>query len=789
MRWWGLLGGVCGICLAVAALWAQTDVVVEGRVVDAQTGEPVAGASVVALRGQRGSYSSARGFFRLLLQQPEDTLLVRSLGYAEARVPIGFPGAALEIRLQPLSLELAPVRVTAELSAEEIIHNAQLRRQLNWQRVQTAEVLLYSKLVVAVGGQGVSLWGQRAAEEDSSFAILETFSRYYYDAQRGQRAVILQRRQTRNVPPQVNTLVFGALGSLYQERVDFFTVSIPSPIGPEALERYRFRVRERKLWGRERLVYVLELEPRGRLYPAFEGEIGIVDSTFALVYADVRPSGSTALPFLRQVRFLQRCEPIGQEIWFPTFAEVSGVFDAVALQGVLQLGGWFKLSRIATEVRCNEPLPDSLFAVRQPVQVAPFADSVRAEFWQRSALTELSPQEVEIYRRMDSVGQRTGESGQGWLSELFSLPFGRFTRVTGVQLGVAPRIRFGGVEASGVLAYAFARSVWEGWGQLAVGLGRTPLRFAVRGFAWTGPMGWERTYAEAVTSVVAAVLGQDYYDWVYREGGAVEGQVALPWASAVGIVRLEGFRLVGLPVRVERSLFGRTAFRANPVAAEGRYRVGVVAFRWGDGAEGLSLRFPPPGVHTDGAVEAVAGRWQDSTGGWRSFWGAVLRMQLELPTFSTGGYLPMKLRVWAEVGEGREVPLPYVFRLRTTAGFLGRLGHLVTAPTGVYGGRRLWSIALEHGFSDLWWRALGLPTVRGRGPELSLTAAAAQTLRAEGTPYRATGKALYAELGVGIGRLPLLVTELFTGRVDICAGVGPLARHRWGAAFTVMLGL
>ncbi len=774
---------------------AQTEFVCEGHVLDAHSGEPVPGAAVFAVRSQRGTFSTARGFFRLVLLHAEDTLRVRSLGYDEACIVVRAPAQNLRLALTPAAIRVRALEVAAELSPEEVIANAQQRRRQNWERIRTLHGLLYSKLVLAAAGAQLQIGSPpstraplRTAGADTAFAILETFSRFFYDAARGQRALILQRRQTRNIPPEANQLVFGNLGSLYQEQVEFLTVRLPSPIGPEALERYRFRIRERRAWGGH-TVYVLELEPRSQLYPAFEGTIAIVESSFALVEADVRPSGTTALPYVQQLRFLQRCETIDGDIWIPTFSELSGIYRVRILSGIAEVGGEFRLLRILTEVRLNEPIPDTVFASAERIQVAPQADSAQTEFWQRYALVELSPREVEIYRRMDSIARQTEplvHGVQSLLGGTFPL-FGHFQRVNGVQLGVTGTVVLGWLESSAAVTYAFGRSAWEGWAELRGRVGKlfgNSFQLAARAFAWTEPVGWDRTYPEWLNSVLAALAHRDYYDWGYREG----------WSAAATLRRAKGrltleasrFRFQGLPAEVQRSIFLRKPFRENPHADDGHYWVGQIAVQWGEPTEGVELTVSSHQLRFGVYASAGLGRWQPyGSRTWQDFWAGLVRFQVELPTVSLGGYPPMKLRLWAELGRGRNAPFPYQFRLRTSS-IVGRLGHCVTAPEGVYGGRYLVAWSLEHTFGDLWWRALGLPTVRGRGLELILGAAAAQ-LR-DGVLYRETGRQWYSELFLGIGRIPVPLTELVVARATLGYGVGPLARGRWGGAVQLAFG-
>ena len=89
---------------------------ISGTVRDAGSARPLPGATVRVRRTGRGTATDAQGNFRLLAL-PTDTLLVRALGYkpqlvrppAPARPPRG-----LQVRLQPDSVRLGEVKVTAD---------------------------------------------------------------------------------------------------------------------------------------------------------------------------------------------------------------------------------------------------------------------------------------------------------------------------------------------------------------------------------------------------------------------------------------------------------------------------------------------------------------------------------------------------------------------------------------------------------------------------------------------------------------------------------------------------
>jgi len=75
-----------------AGLTAQKNL--SGTVVDASTGEPLVYATVSVIGEKGGVYTDARGWFSLLVQEP-DSLLITMLGYTPLRTPITDEGTYL----------------------------------------------------------------------------------------------------------------------------------------------------------------------------------------------------------------------------------------------------------------------------------------------------------------------------------------------------------------------------------------------------------------------------------------------------------------------------------------------------------------------------------------------------------------------------------------------------------------------------------------------------------------------------------------------------------------------
>jgi hypothetical protein len=158
-----------------------------------------------------------------------------------------------------------------------------------------------------------------------------------------------------------------------------------------------------------------------------------------------------------------------------------------------------------------------------------------------------------------------------------------------------------------------------------------------------------------------------------------------------------------------------------------------------------------------------------------------------IPLFTTG-YNPITLTLLGAGGIGSAtLPPQYQFRLRTSAATFGKPGGFVSPPKGLYGGTEYVAVGVEVNLTDLPWRAIGLPTIGGRGIELIVAGASARYRQEHWYGYEGTGTAWYSEVGVGLSRIPLFITDIVYGRVDVRRGLGPLGR--FGGNFTFVLPL
>jgi hypothetical protein len=152
--------------------------------------------------------------------------------------------------------------------------------------------------------------------------------------------------------------------------------------------------------------------------------------------------------------------------------------------------------------------------------------------------------------------------------------------------------------------------------------------------------------------------------------------------------------------------------------------------------------------------------------------GSVAFVQPTVPT----GYTPMHFTVLARAGvSSAAAPVQERFLLMRRFAVAGSMADFLSPSIGAFGGTRYVSVRVEHNFSDLLWRVVGLPTYKGRGLDVIAHAGIARYEH----EFAGVAQSLfpptngwYSEAGFGIGRIPLVIVDFVTLRFDAAWRLG-----------------
>jgi iron complex outermembrane receptor protein len=148
-----------------------------GTVVDQETKEPIAGATISAGRDDGRTITDARGRFTLTNDRPIRAITVRSIGYQPSTIQVTDGSASLNIQLAPSNLLASEVQVTGFAPGRKLLENAAPVALLTEQDFhRNNEVFLQNTLNLVPGVQ----MNVRSASSQSNLLIrgIGTYSRF-----------------------------------------------------------------------------------------------------------------------------------------------------------------------------------------------------------------------------------------------------------------------------------------------------------------------------------------------------------------------------------------------------------------------------------------------------------------------------------------------------------------------------------------------------------------------------------------------------------------------------------
>lgn len=780
---------------------SETTFTIQGIITDGDTKQPIVGASIRVVDTRKGTYSGVSGFFRIALPKGKYTIEVKSLGYLTRTFPIGQETSSFDIQLRPSAVKLQTVQVTADIDADNVIKRAIERKDENLKKISTFTGSLYSKLNLELNGKGlnalpggsgrnsgrvrsrggsIGITTDGELSEQNSFFIAETFSKVYRDnVQKRYHAEILQRRQTANIDKQQNLIAIGNFISFYDESIKIISADILSPLSSDPFDRYKFTLQDRTTLG-DKLVYVIKVEPKSEIFPAFKGTLKIVEGTYNLVEADLSPSETTALSFVKNLRFVQKFDEVQREVWQPTYLRTTAIAQVDVLKGFVEFGADFTATSIFSEVKINEQIPDSIFDSDKPrITVSPTADSTKTEFWENNALQELTDREKEIYHRIDSLVIANPIDTSGNSPTKFTVgPMIDFNRIGSITLIAQPSFSFSTIELEANPGYSLGihRYVGDITGRLYLDSARRTFLFASL-FSQLNTTSFDRTYSPLVNTVFAAFEHRDYYDY-FRNDGFTAG-ISMPLLGIRWNAAYEQSRQFSTTRLAPRSIFEEGGWRANPAIIDGSYHTVSAGGQWGNvTAFGFTGR-PQFQVNISG----LYGEEYNRSIPFRSVEASAETM---LPLISTG-YSPMSLRLQIAAGSASgDIPIQYQFRQKVQLAQAVVFGNMASAPIGVFGGTDYITTVAEINLTDVLWRSIGLPLYEGRGIDIIAAGASGRWRSYQPIGYTPTDKDWYSEAGFGIGRIPTFVSNVLFLRFDARWGVGNLGSGNfgWGLGIT-----
>ncbi|MFT3739415.1 MAG: DUF5686 family protein [Breznakibacter sp.] len=365
MSW---IAGTCS--LIVLQAWSAIGIqmkaqatVVEGRVIDATTSEPVAFANVYFKSAQVGTTTDFEGYYILETNSPTDSLTVSSVGYSEASKPIRKgERQTVHFSLMPASIDLSEVVIRpGENPAVTLLRKVwENKPRNNIDRLEQYAVDTYTKTQVYLRPFSEADTSRRrrnrvfneyaiVAEENAGAALpvymSETSSTNHYRRFPRREKVEVKASQTSSLVDTDAEIVTQLVQksnriNFNDNHVRLLDRNFVSPLSTSGLFYYKYYL-EDSLYLDGYYCYAIRVVPRRSEDLAFKGTIWVNDSTYALKRLSLEVGKNANLNFVDRIKVQQDLEPTGSVSWMPVKTRI--LTDAVNIfANVYVVNGQFR---------------------------------------------------------------------------------------------------------------------------------------------------------------------------------------------------------------------------------------------------------------------------------------------------------------------------------------------------------------------------------------------------------------------------------------------------------------
>jgi len=410
-----LLGGILLLFWCVPQVRGQ--ILLKGLVVDAQTEKPLSAAHIQVEETNQGTITNTEGRFELILPALPVRLSIRFIGYQTERLRIEQDTRRdLVVQLQPAVIEMDELFVTGEDFTTNLMRRV-IEEKQTWAPYLTSYYFEgYSKVVLETA-ERIILFNE---------SVFDT----YWDLDRGYREVIVSWRKTADYYDRLQIHPAGFIPNLYDDNVEIQGVSLIGPTHPLALEYYTFSLGDQRAMD-DQIVYDIYIAPKTLLYPTFIGRISIVDGTYTMVEAELRPSRHVTYPAPVQeweTTYSQQFARFEDVYWMPVDLRLEGQVS-IDVPGLEETSFDYQQMSRLSGYQINIPVPDSLYASEQRLSVDEQSVTEDYLFLMGRNIVPLTPREAEMLESARRTSPPTLEEailGPGLAAEVAAFESARY---------------------------------------------------------------------------------------------------------------------------------------------------------------------------------------------------------------------------------------------------------------------------------------------------------------------------------------------------------------------------
>jgi hypothetical protein len=421
-----IVGFICFVAyLTFPAAAVAQETIVQGKISDATSGDPIPFASVIFKGTTNGANTDFDGNFLISTTQPVDSIAASFVGY-KTRSKIVQRGIKQVINFQ-LAEEATNLQEfvfkAGENPAWAILRKVIDNKKANDKRKLTAyQYDTYTKIEIDVDNiseemrkkkfmkkiQQVLDSIDRIAGEDGApilpLMITESVSKVYYRDNPSLKTEILQKSKINGVGMEDGTLIQQVIGSSFQEYnfyqnwLNIMSKEFVSPIADGWRLYYEFDLVD-SAYIDNNYCYRLDFFPKSAQELAFTGTMWIAKDGYALKRMDATMDGRANINFIEKIKIQQELERTEEGAWLPVKNRVLIDVGEITKASAGMLAKFYTSNK---NIVVNKPY-DLIFYER-PIQIKEDARMFQDEhYWDTLRHEPLSTTEVNVYKMIDTL--------------------------------------------------------------------------------------------------------------------------------------------------------------------------------------------------------------------------------------------------------------------------------------------------------------------------------------------------------------------------------------------------
>ena len=390
---------------------------ISGRVVDAESGEPLAFVNIMYGESRLGAMTDIDGYFRITSHETESFLRLSYVGYEPKVFTLPDEAGVLSISMVRKPIELTEVVVLpGENPANRIIDLVMANRDLNNpEKMGSFTYESYNKFTFTgeLEARGDEDSGDTLTSRINRFIgqrhffLMETVAeRKFSYPDRSNETILASRISGVENPIFAILMTQMQSFSFYDDYIQIFDNQYLSPLARGGTNRYFFHLEDTTYVGRD-TVFVISYRPgRGRNFEGLSGVMYINTNGWALQSVIAGPAsdfGNT------RIRIQQQYEHVQGRQWFPV--QLNTDFEIIDLNDISGFKVVGEGRTYLKNIRLDPPLTRRDFS---PFHLSYSPETIVDDetFWEKYRAEQLSPKDTNTYHYLDSIGRELDLDGQ-----------------------------------------------------------------------------------------------------------------------------------------------------------------------------------------------------------------------------------------------------------------------------------------------------------------------------------------------------------------------------------------